>query len=180
MAKATEIEKRTDDFIREFNRLKINGLIVNNEDVAEALGYSSGASISEILGRRQNIPGAKWKIFKEKYGIASDSSEGPSPDHFSAEQIFALFLEVSKAQTAILNNIESKMARGDTQATMDANLKRTLAGVLTLSKDHEDAMKEIRDLFLQAKIPRKGPSRGGGKGRGQTDGRSEKTGKNPA
>lgn len=154
MARSSEIEKRTDDFIREFNRLKASGLITNNEEIAALLGYSSGTSISEILARRQNIPAEKWLLFKRKFGIASDNSE----ERFSADQLFAMFMQVSNAQTAILGDIRSKMALESTQGRMETNLNRVFGGVETIGERQDHAIKKILADLSEIKGKISGPS----------------------
>jgi len=75
MAKSAIIEDRTEKFIKHFNELKTNGIIADNKEVADLLGYKSTSAISEILGRRQNIQPDHWELFKKKYGLTSDNSE---------------------------------------------------------------------------------------------------------
>jgi hypothetical protein len=75
MAKAAVIETRTEDFIKHFKDLKSKGLISDNKEVADLLGYSAPSAISEILGRRQNIQPEQWEKFKKKYNVNSDTSE---------------------------------------------------------------------------------------------------------
>lgn len=85
------------------------------------------------------------------------------------------------ALATVLERVEKNMATGQTLADLETNyLKRTLAASLTVAKDQEDAMKEIRNLASLIRAQKKAPSRGSGKGRDRIDGGLEKTGKNPA
>lgn len=150
MARATTIEERTEKFISAYNRLKTNGLLPDNETLAKELGYKSDASISEILGRRQNIPPAKWLLFVAKWPeaeikqpIPSDTSEA-TPQYFTADQLFAMFLEVSKAQTAILHDIKKEMAREGTQATIANKLDNVLSRL-----DHQDQVEILGAMHRQ-------------------------------
>lgn len=61
------LEQRTLDFISSYNDLKGKGKISSNEELAGILGYKSESSITEILGKRQNIPPKKWAKFKEHF-----------------------------------------------------------------------------------------------------------------
>ena len=64
--KIKTIRPETLEFIILYNQLKgkaFNG----NAELAEALGFNSPSSITEIVKSRQNIDTEKLKIFKEKY-----------------------------------------------------------------------------------------------------------------
>jgi phage repressor protein C with HTH and peptisase S24 domain len=64
--KVKRIRPETLEFIILYNQLRgkaFNG----NAQLAEALGFNSSASITEIIKSRQNIDPDKLRIFKEKY-----------------------------------------------------------------------------------------------------------------
>lgn len=64
--KVKNIRPETLEFIILYNQLKgkaFNG----NAQLAEALGFNSASSITEIIKSRQNIDPEKLRIFKEKY-----------------------------------------------------------------------------------------------------------------
>src|ERR1700761_9660106 len=64
--KIKRVRPETLEFIILYNQLKgkaFNG----NAELAEALGFNSASSITEIIKSRQNIDTEKLKIFKEKY-----------------------------------------------------------------------------------------------------------------
>lgn len=64
--KIKTIRPETLEFIILYNQLKgraFNG----NAELADALGFNSASSITEIIKSRQNIDTEKLKIFKEKY-----------------------------------------------------------------------------------------------------------------
>src|ERR1700739_2492064 len=64
--KIKRIRPETLEFIILYNQLRgkaFNG----NAQLAEALGFNSPASITEIIKSRQNIDPDKLQIFKEKY-----------------------------------------------------------------------------------------------------------------
>ena len=143
MAQATTIEERTEKFISIYNKLKDNGLLPDNETLARELGYKSDASISEILGRRQNIPPKKWALFLEKWRIAKDlaeastelSEEGGS-GYFTADQLFRMYMKamerqdiIMDAQTIILRSIESKMATEATQTVIAGKVDSVIASL---------------------------------------------------
>lgn len=97
--------------------------------------------------------------------------------HFTAEQLFAMFMEVSKAQTAILAGIKEDMARKDTQAIMNSNLIRVLTGVQVLSGDHEKILKQLQDLLSAGQFEKKTPSPDVDKKRDRSNGDLKKPGK---
>src|ERR1700676_5664426 len=65
-AKIKTIRPETLEFIILYNQLK-GKAFSGNAQLAEALGFNSPSSITEIIKSRQNIDPEKLKIFKEKY-----------------------------------------------------------------------------------------------------------------
>jgi len=65
-AKVKTIRPETLEFIILYNQLK-GRAFVGNAQLAEALGFNSPSSITEIIKSRQNIDPEKLRIFKEKY-----------------------------------------------------------------------------------------------------------------
>src|SRR4051812_33574683 len=64
--KIKTVRPETLEFIILYNQIKgkaFNG----NAQLAEALGFNSASSITEIIKSRQNIDPEKFKLFKEKY-----------------------------------------------------------------------------------------------------------------
>src|SRR6202012_269578 len=64
--KIKTIRPETLEFIILYNQLK-GKAFSGNAQLAEALGFNSISSITEIIKSRQNIDPEKFKIFKEKY-----------------------------------------------------------------------------------------------------------------
>src|ERR1700676_5001372 len=64
--KVKTIRSETLEFIILYNQLK-GKAFSGNAQLAEALGFNSPSSITEIIKSRQNIDPEKLKIFKEKY-----------------------------------------------------------------------------------------------------------------
>jgi len=64
--KIKTIRPETLEFIILYNQLK-GKAFSGNAQLAEALGFNSTSSITEIIKSRQNIDPDKFKIFKEKY-----------------------------------------------------------------------------------------------------------------
>jgi phage repressor protein C with HTH and peptisase S24 domain len=64
--KVRRIRPETLEFIILYNQLR-GRAFKGNAQLAEALGFNSPASITEIIKSRQNIDPDKLKIFKEKY-----------------------------------------------------------------------------------------------------------------
>jgi phage repressor protein C with HTH and peptisase S24 domain len=72
-AKIKTIRPETLEFIILYNQLRgkaFNG----NAELAEALGFNSPSSITEIIKSRQNIDTEKLRIFKDKYSAFIDGS----------------------------------------------------------------------------------------------------------
>ncbi|WP_345948259.1 MULTISPECIES: S24 family peptidase [unclassified Mucilaginibacter] len=75
-SKIKTIRPETLEFIILYNQLKgraFNG----NAELAEALGFNSPSSITEIIKSRQNIDTEKLRIFKEKFAAFLDGSVKP-------------------------------------------------------------------------------------------------------
>jgi hypothetical protein len=80
-------------------------------EISEKTGFDQG-NISSYLKGKKPISDNFITSFREAYKV-----EGPGSDQtFTPSQLFAMFLEVTRAQTAILDRIESKMAQESTQA----------------------------------------------------------------
>jgi hypothetical protein len=65
-SKIKTVRPETLEFIILYNQLK-GRAFTGNVQLAEALGFNSASSITEIIKSRQNIDPEKFKIFKEKY-----------------------------------------------------------------------------------------------------------------
>jgi hypothetical protein len=92
-----KIEKRTEDFIREYSRLKKERIIKNNAELIDILGIKTVSTITEIIKRRQNITPDAWDKFKRYYKI-TDISVFP---------IFSIEEEITMAATVktIINEL---------------------------------------------------------------------------
>ena len=64
--KIKTVRPETLEFIILYNQLK-GKAFSGNAQLAEALGFNSASSITEIIKSRQNIDPEKFRIFKEKY-----------------------------------------------------------------------------------------------------------------
>jgi hypothetical protein len=64
--KIKTVRPETLEFIILYNQLR-GKAFTGNAQLAEALGFNSAASITEIIKSRQNIDPEKFRIFKEKY-----------------------------------------------------------------------------------------------------------------
>lgn len=80
MAKALHIEERTENFIKEYKKLKAIGDIPPHKDLIDILEIKSVSTISEILKKRQNIPREAWKLFKKHFNITDNSESGSMAD----------------------------------------------------------------------------------------------------
>ena len=112
--------------------------------------------------------------YNEKY---EENSNLGSENRFTAEQLFAMFMEVSGKQTAILQSIENKMAREDTLADVKTNSIELLAGVRSLSRRQKDAIKQMQRDLAELKSQKDHPSEGSGKSLDQNGGGEKKSGK---
>lgn len=117
-----------------------------------AAATSTGEStVSAYLTSKREVSAPFLRRFCEAYGldlsliktgklggrVKSDSNT------FTADQLFAMFMEVTKAQTAILGDIRNEMARRDSQARMETNLQRVFGGLETIGERQDHAIKQI-------------------------------------
>jgi len=116
---------------------------LGQEAVSEAVGYKP-TTITELLSGGKNLTSA-YKRLSLKYGEALKNSmpqdivklpTAPS-NNFSAEQLFAMYMEVSKTQTIILRNIESKMATEQTLERIIDKVEELKASSESLSSGHQ-------------------------------------------
>jgi hypothetical protein len=97
----------------------------------------------------------KGDMFMPKEGSGT-THEQPAPipqaapplnaQHFSADQLFAMFMEVSGKQTGILESIQKGMARSEVQASMQSNLTRVLAGVERIAIRQDETLEEVQKV----------------------------------
>jgi hypothetical protein len=67
MAQTVNIEERTENFIEAYQNLKNQGILPDHKELAKIMGVKSVSTISEILGKRQNIKPENWRLFKEHF-----------------------------------------------------------------------------------------------------------------
>lgn len=157
--------------------------------ISVGAGYGEN-SLSELAAQKNGNYEPAYRQLELVYGDILKNSTPRSltvgKEAFTADQLFHMYMKamerqdkIMDAQTVILNRIDGEMARETTLARMDANLKRTLAAALTVAKDQEDLMKQLRAL-LPIPAQRKAPSAGVGKEKDQIDVGLDKTGKHPA
>lgn len=72
MAAIKKIEERTRQFIDCHTKLKRSNQMVTHEELAKIIGVESKTTISEILGKRQNIQPDQWEAFRKHFKISSD------------------------------------------------------------------------------------------------------------
>lgn len=162
MAESANIEERTDEFIREYNRLKQLSQLPDNKVIASMIDISSASTLSNILARRQNIKPAAWRLFQEKFlkkrvGENSDISKDGEP---TPMQILAVLADAFRAQAEMMRDIRNEMARADTQARMETNLNRVFGGLEAVGEIQDHAIKKILSDLAEIKAKIGGPSKG--------------------
>ena len=80
MAAIKKIEERTKQFIDYHALLKKSNRMVTHEELAKIIGVESKTTISEILGKRQNIQPDQWEAFRTFFKISSDIPVHPSDE----------------------------------------------------------------------------------------------------
>lgn len=163
MARAATIEERTDLFIAEYERLTKNSELPDNKVLADQLGIKSPSTLSNILGRRQNIKHSAWKAFKEKYGLKEIQKSSEKED-ISEPTLNQILMIMAKT----MQKIEGKMAQADAQARIEANLKTVVVAVRSLNK-RQQAMAAGSYLPQKTKPAKRGTSRDSDKNRNQND-----------
>jgi len=83
-------------------------------EISKEAGYEP-KTLGQLISKGVNLE-EPYEQLKRVFGQRLKNSPQTTSQGFAADQLFAMFLEVTKAQTAILQSIESKMARETTQA----------------------------------------------------------------
>lgn len=110
MAKISKIEDRTLKFIEAYNRLKESKEFPPNTELAKILHMSSKSTVSEILGKRQNIQPKQWEYFKSHFGIKdeiSSSENSVSREKDTHSRIKQLEEEIDYYKNQVLVNLDS-------------------------------------------------------------------------
>ena len=133
---------------RLLSAIKALGIRFPTSEIAEKTGYKK-ATISEYLKTKEPSE-AFVRTFCEQYkvdfGLIWRGVKPPAQDqsqHFTADQLFHMYMKAMErqdgiiaTQTAILKNIENKMA-------LEISLQETLAGVETIVDEHGPRLKKI-------------------------------------
>lgn len=150
--------RRIKELVRHFS----DGNVAAFSETLDNISYQSLNRIFNIDSRSQKYPGVSSEIIKAittrypninidwllhgKGSMLKVGEEGISvlSKNFTPDQLFAMFLEVTKAQTTILNNIESNMARENTLADVGTNLNFVVASVKKISKIQDSGLKDLQ------------------------------------
>jgi len=153
-------------FVSAVRQLKIK---FPGSTIANRTGYKK-ATVSEYLKKKPPSE-AFIRTFSEKFevdfeaiwlGTPEDATMGVAPKDqrderfFTASQLFAMFLEVSGKQTAILENIETKMAQEQTQALIKKSVEKIEANLPALLNRQDSGFGIViellkRDVLREAK-----------------------------
>src|ERR1700761_6564640 len=107
--KIKRVRPETLEFIILYNQLK-GKAFSGNAQLAEALGFNSASSITEIIKSRQNIDPEKLRIFKEKYSDFLTTKKGvaykeESPVYIAAEGIPMYDIIATASGVEVYNDI---------------------------------------------------------------------------
>ena len=113
VSKIKNVRPETLEFIILYNQLKgkaFNG----NAQLAEALGFNSTSSITEIIKSRQNIDPEKFRIFKEKYKEFLDGTKTTENTVMvkMAEGIPMFEVTVTASGVEVYNDINDRQSVG--------------------------------------------------------------------
>lgn len=97
---------------------------------------SKGVGLQEVFDQLNRVFAARLK-----------NSPSPQKETFSADQLFAMFLEVSGKQTDILRSIESKMAQEQTQATIRKAVEKIEASLPALLNRQDSGFGIVIELL---------------------------------
>ncbi|MDN5287722.1 MAG: family peptidase [Mucilaginibacter sp.] len=114
--KIKTIRPETLEFIILYNQLK-GKAFTGNAQLAEALGFNSPSSITEIVKSRQNIDLEKLRIFKEKYRDFISGKKSPTytentPVSKVAEGIPMYEISATASGVEVYNDINDSMSVG--------------------------------------------------------------------
>ena len=74
MVSLKKVEERTKRFIAEYERLSKQKDFPTHESLAVIIGANGKNTITEILGKRQNIQPEQWDKFRLHFGLHTDTS----------------------------------------------------------------------------------------------------------
>lgn len=145
MASLKKVEDRTKQFISEYERLSGNPGFPTHDNLAVIIGANGKNTITEILGKRQNIQPKQWEKFVAHFGISTDKavpSNGKSGSLDDSLDKYMRLLEGNdqffKTEYAkILSSLEQLIGLGQKQeALIKLNLQHT--GVVEALQKGED------------------------------------------
>lgn len=135
MASLKKVEERTKKFITEYERLsKVRGF-PTHDNLAIIIGAKGGNTITEILGKRQNIQPAQWDKFVAHFKINTEipvntsdnskhSNESPQEKYTSLLENNDKFFKTEYAQ--LLSSLNKLIDLGMKQeALIKLNLQHT-------------------------------------------------------
>lgn len=161
--------------------------------IAEKTGYNKG-TISEYL-RNKEPSEAFIQTFSEHFGLNFKAIwegvyENMEQQHEKADpsamQILAVLADAFRDQAALMKNIESKMAREDTQATIEKEVKGLATNLNVAQADIEkislvqDRTEKVLNYLAELTAGKNPPSKGSDKQKHGIDGDGRKQGKSPA
>lgn len=97
----------------------------------------------------------KAQLSKSDIKLPGKDNKVNSSQYFTADQLFAMFLEVSSKQTSILQSIESKMAQENTLKEVAKDVTRVFGGLEALAAGQTPVMREILSGLEELKVQRK-------------------------
>lgn len=125
MATIKKVEDRTKQFIIEYQRLSKDKDFPTHEKLAEIIGAKGGNTITEIIGKRQNIQPAQWAAFKKYFKI--DTEKAVEEDGNS---------KTKHTHNKDVHYIELRMADGETiQFLPEGKTEITLFNALLKERD---------------------------------------------
>lgn len=147
MASIKNVEDRTLQFITEYQRLsKVKGF-PTHEKLAEIIGANGGNTITEILGKRQNIQPEQWKAFKKYFKIDTDSP-GPVDGNLKSEQQLSnevYYIELRRADGETIRVIPE----GKTEITLFNALLKERDRVIDILADDKEKYYNLLNSDLQ-------------------------------
>lgn len=145
MASIKNVEDRTLQFITEYQRLsKVKGF-PTHEKLAEIIGANGGNTITEILGKRQNIKPEQWIAFKNyfKIEVGNSGQIDGGPVEKDSQEVYYIELRTASGETIQI------LPEGKTEITLFNALLKERDRVIDILADDKEKYYNLLNSDLQ-------------------------------
>lgn len=141
MGAIKKIERRTEQFIAEYERLSKQKDFPTHESLASIIGAKGKNTITEILGKRQNIQPEQWSKFVAHFGISTDIPVQKGGKGTSSTDYQDKYIKLLEGNDSFLKNEYSQLLLS-LNKLIDLNKKQE--ALLKLNLQHVGAVEALQ------------------------------------